>query len=55
MQYAEEITLFVRVEDETVAAVQALLDDEQLVELTLTIAYYNLVVRFLEPLQVELE
>jgi AhpD family alkylhydroperoxidase len=55
IQYAEEVTLFVRVEDETVAAVQELLDTEQLVELTLTIAYYNLVVRFLEPMQVELE
>jgi alkylhydroperoxidase family enzyme len=35
--------------------VRALFDDEQLVELTLTVAYYNMVVRFLEPIQVELE
>jgi alkylhydroperoxidase family enzyme len=35
--------------------VHEFLGDEQVVELTLNIAFYNLVVRFLEPMQVELE
>ena len=55
IRYAETITREIRVPDEVFAAVRALLDDEQMVELTLNIAYYNLVVRFLEPLQVDLE
>ncbi len=55
MRYAEAITRDVRVSDEVFAAVRSLLDDEQMVELTLNIAYYNMVVRFLEPMQVELE
>jgi alkylhydroperoxidase family enzyme len=55
IRYAEEITRNVRVPDEVFGAVHAFLDDEQTVELTLNIAYYNLVVRFLEPMQVELE
>ncbi len=55
IRYAEAITREVRVSDEAFAAVRAFLDDEQLVELTLNIAYYNMVVRFLEPMQVELE
>ena len=55
MRYAETITRDVRVPDEQFAAVRAFLDDEQMVELTLNIAFYNLVVRFLEPMQVDLE
>jgi alkylhydroperoxidase family enzyme len=53
--YAEAVTRDVRVSDDVFNSVRAFLDDEQMVELTLNIAYYNLVVRFLEPMQVELE
>jgi alkylhydroperoxidase family enzyme len=55
IRYAETITRDIRVPDVQFAAVRALLDDEQMVELTLNIAFYNLVVRFLEPMQVDLE
>lgn len=53
--YAEAVTRDIRVTDDCYGAVRAFLDDEQMVELTLNIAFYNLVVRFLEPMQVELE
>ncbi len=55
IRYAEAVTRDVRVPDDVFAAVRAFLDDEQMVELTMIVAYYNLVVRFLEPMQVELE
>jgi len=53
--YAEEVTLKIRATEAAFAAVHTFLGDEQMVELTLNIAFYNLVVRFLEPMQVELE
>ena len=55
IRYAEDVTTNVRVSDEVFNAVRAFLDDERMVELTLNVAFYNLVVRFLEPMQVELE
>jgi AhpD family alkylhydroperoxidase len=55
IRYAETVTRDIRVPDAVWEAVRAFLDEEQMVELTLTIAFYNLVVRFLEPVQVELE
>ncbi len=55
MRYAEDVTRNVRVSDEVFDAVHAFLDDEQMVELALNVAYYNMVVRFLEPMRVELE
>lgn len=55
IRYAEAVTRNVRVPADVFDAVHAFLDDEQLVELTLNVAYYNMVVRFLEPMEVELE
>lgn len=55
MRYAEAITLNVRVTDHLFDAVHAFISDEEMVELTLNIAYYNMVVRFLEAMQVDLE
>ncbi|MGH2584257.1 MAG: carboxymuconolactone decarboxylase family protein [Dehalococcoidia bacterium] len=55
IRYAEAVTRDVRVSDEVFGAVRALLDDERMVELTMAIAFYNMVVRFLEPMQVGLE
>ncbi len=55
IRYAESVTRDIRVPAEVFAAVRAFLDDEEMVELTISIAYYNMVVRFLEPMQVELE
>ncbi len=55
MCYAEAVTRDIRVTDDCFGAVRGFLDDEQMVELTMNIAFYNLDVRFLEPMQVELE
>lgn len=55
IRYAETMTRDVTVPDELFARVQAFLTERQVVELTLTVAYYNLVSRFLVALQVELE
>lgn len=41
--------------DATFNALRDFLDDEQLVELTLNPGFYNMVVRFLLPLQIDLE
>jgi alkylhydroperoxidase family enzyme len=55
IRYALEVTGNVKVSDTTFTAVRELLNDEQLMELVLVVAFYNMVVRILEPLQVELE
>ena len=55
IEYAEEATRDIRVSDKTFDALRSFLDDERIVELVLEVAFYNMVVRFLEPLGVELE
>jgi uncharacterized peroxidase-related enzyme len=55
IRYATAVTLQVRVADPTFDALRSFLDNEQIVELTLNIAFYNMVVRFLLPMQVDLE
>jgi alkylhydroperoxidase family enzyme len=55
IRYSEEATRAVRVADATFEALRAFLDAERIVELVQTVAYYNMVVRILEPLRVALE
>ena len=55
IRYAEAVTRDIRVSEQVFDAVRAFLDEEQMVELAMNVAFYNLVVRFLEPMQVELE
>jgi uncharacterized peroxidase-related enzyme len=55
IRYATEVTQQVRVSDATFQALGDFLDDEQIVELTLNTGFYNMVVRFLLPMQVDLE
>lgn len=55
IRYTEEVTQHVRPSDAAYAAVAAFLPPDQIVELALNVAFYNCVVRFLEPLQVDLE
>ncbi len=55
IRYAMEATRNVKVADATFAAVRELLGDQQLMELVLVVAFYNMVVRILEPLEVRLE
>jgi alkylhydroperoxidase family enzyme len=55
IRYATEVTQHVKVADATFDALRKFLDNEQIVELTLNTGFYNMVVRFLVPMQVELE
>ncbi len=55
IQYATEVTQNVKVSDGTFDALRKFLDNEQIVELTLNTGFYNMVVRFLVPMQVDLE
>ena len=55
MRLAKESTLQVDVSESTLAAAAAHLDDKQMVELTLTIAWYNSGVRIMGLLDIELE
>ena len=52
---AEEMTRNVEVSDATFGAVRAELPQRQVLELVATIAYYNMVSRFLVGLQIDLE
>jgi len=53
--YAEAMTLGVQVPDEVFANVRRHFSDREVVELTATVAAYNMVSRFLEALQIETE
>ncbi len=55
LRYTDEVTQNIRVKDDSFAAVRSFLNEEGVVELTLTIGYYAMVCRILEALQVELE
>jgi len=55
IRHATEVTQNVKVADSTFDALRKFLDNEQIVELTLNTAFYNMVVRFLVPMQVDLE
>ena len=52
LAYTDAMTRTVQVPDPVFAAVRALVDDRNLVELTATVAAYNMVSRFLEALQI---
>jgi AhpD family alkylhydroperoxidase len=52
LAYADAMTREVQVSDEVFAAIRDRLDDRHLVELTATIAAYNMVSRFLEALRI---
>jgi alkylhydroperoxidase family enzyme len=55
LRAAREMTLDLAVTDETFAALRAELDNERLVDLVMTIAVYNGVVRLLATLQIDVE
>jgi uncharacterized peroxidase-related enzyme len=55
IRYATEATQQVRISEATFEALRKSLDEEQTVELTLNIGFYNMVVRFLLPMEVDLE
>ena len=55
LQFATEMTSDAKVSDATFAAVREFLDEEQTVELTMVTAFYNLVSRVLNTLQVDVD
>ena len=55
LAYAQAMTLTVQVPDAVFAAARAHFSDREMVELTATVAAYNMVSRFLEALQIEPE
>ncbi|NQT71322.1 MAG: carboxymuconolactone decarboxylase family protein [Chloroflexi bacterium] len=55
LQYTDEVTIGVAVEDDTFAALQQYLSERSIVELTISIAYWGMIARVLVPLNIELE
>ncbi|CAM4043928.1 carboxymuconolactone decarboxylase family protein [Bordetella muralis] len=55
MAYCDEMTREIRVRDSTFAAVREAFDNKEIVEITATVAAYNMVSRFLEAIQVDHE
>ena len=55
LRFATEMTSDAKVSDTTFAAVRGFLDEEQTVELTMVTAFYNLVSRVLNTLQVDVD
>jgi len=55
LKYTDEVTLQVKSSDETFYALAEHLDHRELVELTLSIGFYNMVARFLENTEVQIE
>jgi alkylhydroperoxidase family enzyme len=53
--YTDEIAVDIRVSDDTFSQLKSFFNDQEIVELTITIGYYGMVSRLLEALQVELE
>lgn len=55
LRYTDEVALDIAASDEAFAAVAEFLSPEQIVELTVNIGFYGMVVRTLESLQVDAE
>lgn len=55
MRYAAEATTNIKVSDETFDALRAFLDNRRIMELAMSVAFYNAVVRIIVPMGVELE
>jgi len=55
LKYTDEVAIDIRASDETFADLQKHFSSQEIVELTVSIGYYGMVVRTLEPLQVDLE
>jgi AhpD family alkylhydroperoxidase len=55
LEYAEVVTRDIVVSDDLFARVRDQFSDEEIVELTMAIAYWNMMSRFLVPLQIDPE
>ena len=55
MRYAAEVTTNIKVSDQTFDALREFLDHRRIMELAMSVAFYNAVVRIIVPIGVELE
>jgi len=55
LQYTDEVAQQVKVTDQTFNTLKAFFSEQLIVELTMTIGYYEMVARLLVPLQVEVD
>lgn len=55
LRYTDEVSLNVKSSDETFNELAGNMSHRELVELTLTIGFYNMVARFLENTEVQIE
>jgi 4-carboxymuconolactone decarboxylase len=55
LQYTDEVSQNIRVSDESFNSLRKHFSERQMVEITVTIGYYHMVCRFLEPMQIDLE
>ena len=55
LQYTDEVAQKVKVTDQTFNTLKNFFNEQTIVELTMTIGYYEMVARLLVPLQVELD
>jgi len=55
LQYVDEVARNVSVTDRTFQALKKFLNDQTIVELTMTVGYYGMLARVLVPLQVEVD
>jgi alkylhydroperoxidase family enzyme len=55
MRYAAEVTTSIKVSDRTFDALREFLDNRRMMELAMSVAFYNAVVRIIVPIGVELE
>lgn len=55
LRFAEEITVDIKVSDQTFAAMRAFLPEKELTELTIISSFYSAICRFLETMEIEIE
>jgi alkylhydroperoxidase family enzyme len=55
MRYAAEVTSNIKVSERTFDALRSFLDNRRIMELAMSVAFYNAVVRIIVPIGVELE
>ena len=55
LRYTDEVALNINVSDETFAKLSEYLDEQSIVELTMSIGYWGMIARILVPLEVDME
>ncbi len=55
LRYCDQVTLNIKTSDRTFRVLHRYLNDRSIVELTMTIGYWGMIARILEPLEIELD